>query len=54
VKTPDGKVGFEFQPRKEKPEKPAAGKTKATPEGKAAAAKTAPEEKPAKKKRRAA
>jgi DNA topoisomerase-3 len=47
VKTPDGKVGFEFQPRKEKP---------------AAAAKPAPEEKqkpeekekPLKKKRRAA
>jgi DNA topoisomerase-3 len=40
VKTPDGKVGFEFQPRKEKP----------------AAEKPAPEEKekPAKKKRRAA
>ena len=41
VKTPDGKVGFEFQPRKEKPEKPAADKA-------------APDEKPAKKKRRAA
>ena len=51
VKTPDGKVGFEFQPRKEKPEKPAGGKTK---EEKAATAKTAPGEKPAKKKRRAA
>jgi DNA topoisomerase III len=43
VKTPDGKVGFEFQPRKEKAEKPAADKAKA-----------APAEKPAKKKRRAA
>jgi DNA topoisomerase-3 len=45
VKTPDGKVGFEFQPRKEKPavEKAAAGKP--APEEK---------EKPAKKKRRAA
>jgi DNA topoisomerase-3 len=45
VKTPDGKVGFEFQPRKEKPvaEKPAAEKP--VPEEK---------EKPAKKKRRAA
>jgi DNA topoisomerase III len=41
VKTPDGKVGFEFQPRKEKPAKPALEKA-------------APEEKPAKKKRRAA
>jgi DNA topoisomerase-3 len=41
VKTPDGKVGFEFQPRKEKPEKPAPGQE-------------TPEEKPAKKKRRAA
>ena len=39
VKTPDGKVGFEFQPRKEKP-----AAEKAAP----------PEEKPAKKKRRAA
>ena len=40
VKTPDGKVGFEFQPRKEKPaaEKPAAEE----------------KEKPPKKKRRAA
>jgi DNA topoisomerase-3 len=46
VKTPDGKVGFEFQPRKEKAEKPAAEK--------AAAEKPVPEEKPAKKKRRAA
>ena len=47
VKTPDGKVGFEFQPRKEKPaaaEKPAA-EEKQKPEEK---------EKPAKKKRRAA
>jgi DNA topoisomerase-3 len=41
VKTPDGKVGFEFQPRKEKAEKPAAEKA-------------AVEDKPAKKKRRAA
>jgi DNA topoisomerase-3 len=41
VKTPDGKVGFEFQPRKEKPEKPGPGQE-------------TPEEKPAKKKRRAA
>src|SRR5262245_18907535 len=41
VKTPDGKVGFEFQPRKEKAEKPAAEKA-------------APEEKPTKKKRRTA
>ena len=40
VKTPDGKVGFEFQPRKEKP-----APEKAAPEEK---------EKPAKKKRRAA
>jgi DNA topoisomerase-3 len=39
VKTPDGKIGFEFQPRKEKAP---------------AAEKTAAEEKPAKKKRRAA
>jgi DNA topoisomerase-3 len=50
VKTPDGKVGFEFQPRKEKPaaEKPTAEKT--------AADKPAADEKekPAKKKRRAA
>jgi DNA topoisomerase-3 len=41
VKTPDGKVGFEFQPRKEKPAKPGP-------------AQETPEEKPAKKKRRAA
>ena len=54
VKTPEGKVGFEFQPRKEKPEKPGATKTKDAPAGKAATAKAAPEAKPVKKKRRAA
>jgi DNA topoisomerase-3 len=35
VKQPDGKIGFEFQPRKEKAEKPAAPEGKATRPGSA-------------------
>ena len=50
VKTPQGKIGFEFLPRTERPGKPAAAKGK--PAEKPIAEKTTKTKKPAKAKKR--